>query len=320
MSQAHIASRDEALALGRRAIEEGRRAGDARATGMGHYLAAFALHLKGQGFREGVEHARQSVAHLEAAGETHYRGLAHWILSVHLVYLGRLAEALEATRQITVIAETLNEPRLWSFEAGVALVRATMGEWPEAVRHAEQALERASDTLSRALALSTLGLAHAQGGDADRAVGALQEAIDQIRGLDLVKVSESRFACFLADAYLLKGDAAQAGATAEAARRGCAESGYAWGVAWAERSLGLAARLRGDLEGADWHLRDALARFETLEAAFDAARTAFHLAEVARARGRVDEGAALLARARDAFITLGVPVWLARADALAAAG
>ena len=165
MSQAQMGNNEEAFALGRRAIEEGQRAGDLRTIGMAHYLLAFAAHLRGRSFHEGVEHARQSVAHLEEAGETHYRGLAYWVMAVHLVYLGKFAEALEATRQVAVIAEAFSEPRLWSFGAGVALVRATMGEWQEAAWHAEHALERATDTLSRVLALSTLGYAHAQGGD-----------------------------------------------------------------------------------------------------------------------------------------------------------
>jgi tetratricopeptide (TPR) repeat protein len=317
MSQAHLGSNDAAAALGRRAIEAGERAGDPRTIGLAHYLLAFTAHLSGRAFREGAAHARQAAVQLEAAGETHYRGLAYWVLSVHLVYLGRFAEALEATRQVAVIAEAFSEPRLWSFGAGVALVRATMGEWQEAVRHADQALERATDTLSRALALSTLGFAHAQGGDADRAIAALREAIDGIRPLGLVRVSESRFTCFLADAYLYKGDAEQARLTAAQALEGADESGYLWGAAFAERSLGLAAQLAGDGKAAEAHLRTALERFEALEAAFDVSRTAFHLARVTHAIGRRSEARALLDQARVQFAAQGVPIWEARAAALA---
>ncbi len=316
MCHTHVGDRAEAERLGWRAIEEGERSGDRVTVGLGHYLLAFRGHMCGQSYREAVGHAREAVACLEAGRETHYRGLAYWILAVQLYHLGSFGAALDAMRRVGAIAETFREPRLVSFGAVVGLIRASMGECEEAVRQCERALERATDSVARAISLSALGYSYSQGGDPDRAIAALQRALDEVRELRLVKVSEARFSGFLADAYLLKGDVEQGRETAEYALQVSGEIGHRWGLAWAERSLGRAAHLSGDAVKAGAHLRTALQRFDALDARFEVGRTLFHLAEVLHALGRPEDAAAALARARERFAELQVPIWEARATAL----
>jgi tetratricopeptide (TPR) repeat protein len=257
------------------------------------------------------------VTHLAEAGETHYRGLAHWVLAHHLLSLGRFAQALESVAQIAAIAERLREPRLYSFAAAGALVRATMGDWEEAVRQCEQTMERATDAVADVLILSSLGFAHSQGGDPDRAIDCLQRAIARMRSLDVLRISETRFGAFLADAYLARGDVARARQEAAAALALAKEMGYPWGGALAERALGRAAHAAGDAGTAVAHLDAARERFAALEGAFEAARTAFYLADALHALGRPEESAAAVGEARRAFGGLGVPVWERRAADLA---
>ena len=316
MSYAQLGDVDEAEHLGRRTVEEGGRARDTTTMGLGHHLLAFRAHLGGHRFREGAQHARQAVAHLEEAGETHYRGLAYWVLSHHLLYLGRFGPALEAVARVEAIAERLREPRLYSFGAVRGFILASRGEWEEAVRHSERALARAVDPVSAAVALSALGYAHAQGGDADRAVSALLEGRDNVRRLYQSRATDARFSAFLADAYLLKGDAARARAVALEAREFGREGGYEWGEVWAERALGRAAHALGDPAGGVIHLRAARERFAALEAAFEAARTAFHLAEALHAAGEAGAAAGAARQAQEGFAALAVPIWAARGAAL----
>jgi hypothetical protein len=196
------------------------------------------------------------------------------------------------------------------------LVLATRGEWEEAVRHSERALARAVDPVSAAVALSALGYAHVQGGDADRAVAALLEGRDNVRRLYQSRATDARFSAFLADAYLLKGDAARARAVALEAREFGHEGGYEWGEVWAERALGRAAHALGDPGGGAIHLRAAVERFGALEAAFEAARTAFHLAEALHAVGDAGAAAGAARQAEEGFAALAVPIWAARGAAL----
>jgi DNA-binding SARP family transcriptional activator/tetratricopeptide (TPR) repeat protein len=317
MSCAQLGDAEEAERLGRRTVEEGTRARDTTTIGLGHHLLAFRAHLGGHRFREGAEHARQAVAHLEEAGETHYRGLAYWVLSHHLLYLGRFGPALEAVGRVEAIAERLREPRLYSFGAVRGFILASRGEWEEAVRHGERAVARAVDPVSAAVALSALGYAHAQGGDAERAVSALREGRDNVRRLYLSRATEARFGAFLADAYLLKGDAAEARAVALEALEFGREGGYEWGEVWAERALGRAAHALGDPAAGVTHLRAARERFAALEAAFETARTAFHLAEALPAIGDAPAAATAARQARAGFAALDVPIWTARAAELA---
>jgi DNA-binding SARP family transcriptional activator/tetratricopeptide (TPR) repeat protein len=309
--------RREAEELGWRTIEEGERAGHAVTIGQGHYLLALRAHVCGHSFREAVDHARQAVAFLEGSGETHYRGMAHWVLAVHLLHLGRFGPALEALARVGAIAETLHEPRLVSFGAVVGLVRASLGEWQEAVRHCERALACSTDAVSRAIALSALGYSCIQGGDAPRAIAALEEGLVEARRLAL-RSTEARYAGYLSDAHLLAGHVDRAREAAEQAREVSQAIGHLWAEAWAERALGRAAHAAGDAPGAEKHLRTALSGFDAVDGRFEVGRTWWHLAEVLLALGRRVEAAAALGAARVRFAELHAPIWEARAAELAA--
>jgi tetratricopeptide (TPR) repeat protein len=305
-----------AVELARRAIQEGMRCQDRTTVGMSHFLLAWVASHLGRGFAEGAEHSRRATELLTSPEDAHYRGWSFYFLAQHLYCLGTFGPALEAAAQPEIIAEAFGAPQLRSIGSIGGMILAAMGECETAVRQCEPAIERATDALTRTVALGWLGFAHTQAGDADHAVAALQQAIDGYRAAGL-RGTEARVIGILGDAYLLKGDVDRA---RDAARRALAYSGEAedsWVRAWAERVLGRAAHAAGDLVAAERHLRSALEQFAALGARFEEARTAFHLAELLHALGRLEESRATLTAVREGFASLQVPIWGGRAAELA---
>jgi len=307
--------RDQAGELAQRALEEGSRGGDLATVGMARYLLSLRCYWVGRDFAEGAAHARQAIELLERVGEAHYRGWAYYVLACHLLHLGDFEGAMEAAAQPEIIAERLGEPRLRRMGCLQGLICATLGDWEAGVRHCERTLERGADSLLGGATLCFLGFAYSQGGDSTRAVAALEEGVQAIRDLG-IRWTEARFLSFLADAYLFKGDVELARESATRAHALAVETDYAWGVAWAERSLGRALLAAGDLDPAEPHLRAARARFEAVGGRFEVARTSFHLAELLHRAGRAEECRDALAAAREDFRALGAPRWEARAAAL----
>jgi class 3 adenylate cyclase len=82
----------------------------------------------------------------------------------------------------------------------------------------------------------------------------------------------------------------------------------------ARTALGAVALAEGDAEGATKHLREAVARWNELDAPYDAARARMTLARAYSATGADDEARMELRTARDAFERLGATLDLRRVD------
>jgi class 3 adenylate cyclase len=82
----------------------------------------------------------------------------------------------------------------------------------------------------------------------------------------------------------------------------------------ARTALGAVALAEGDAEGATKHLREAVARWNELDAPYDAARARMTLARAYAATGADDEARMELRTARDAFERLGATLDLRRVD------
>ena len=312
----HLRETDRAKDLARRALEAGTRCGDRETMGRAHYVQSLRLHWLGHGFEEGVAHARRAIVLLEQAADAHYHGWAYYTLAHHLYYLGAFGPALDAAAQPEAIADRFHEPRLASLGCLMGLICATRGDGEVGVRHCQHAVARSNDPVVAAASRACLGHAYALGGDAPHAIVELTAAVEGLHAAGAAS-GEARFLGCLADAYLLDGAVALAHDTATRALALSVALGHPWSRAWAERSLGRAALVRGDRGGAGQHFRSALEQFDALKGQFEAARTRIDLAELLHAGGRVADARHALEVARAEFTALEVPIWEARAVDLA---
>jgi len=315
MTFANVGRHEEALAAATRSLEAGRRACDDGAVGRAHYVLAITGFSTGR-FADGADDGRRAVALLEPSGELLWAGQANWILGLNLAMLGEFAGALAALARVDVLAEALGDRVLEGFAAySTALVQLTRGDVDAAQAAAERGIARAPDPSNRATAQAMLGYALLERGDVEQAVALLETALGQLTRFE---IRQSITTLFLADALLRSGADARA---REVAARGIATAeriGFLWGVAWGERLLGRLLLAAGDAAAAERSIEQATHRFREAGCRFEVAVTGLDQAAVAYARGREAEAVAWLAEARTALSTFDVPVWLERADRLAA--
>ena len=124
------------------------------------------------------------------------------------------------------------------------------------------------------------------------------------------------FSAYLAEARLLAGRPAEALELAREALAATEAVQFHYGSGMAQRTLGRIARATGDREAAATWLRKALETFRALEAPFEIARTRLDLTLLAGAGS--DEAAGELGEARRLFAALKLPVYVERAERLAA--
>jgi DNA-binding SARP family transcriptional activator len=261
------------------ALEAARRAGDGPTAGRALYLRALASYYLGRP-AEGVEDARRAIELLAPPAEPHWLGLAHWIAALLHTMLGRFAEALTHVAAVTEIGAATADPRLQSFAAWVrAIALSGRGEHAAALQEGQRALEVASDPFSRAVASAWLGWAHLEAGAAGAAVPLLERAVGDLGRLG-VRHTAGRSAATLGEALLLAGRPDVARDRALEGLAVCREMNYACGTAIAERVLGRIALANGALADARGYLEGALARFTSVGADYEAARTRRLLAEL----------------------------------------
>jgi DNA-binding SARP family transcriptional activator len=305
-----------------RALREATRCGDGLTTGQAH------LGLAREGFwtgrlRESVEHGRQAVALLAPAAEAWWLGEAAWVLGTAHAFRGEFAAARRQEARARAVGRRIGDARL-QHRSEWGLIQAMAGEADAAIAACERSLAACHHPLDAAIASAHLGYAHLQRGEAAPAVRLLERARAELERFGM-RSSLGRVLAWLGQAYLAAGRRADARAAAERGLDLTRGVGYRYGEGEAERTVGLVAAAEGDARAAAGHLERALAVFEAIEAPFEAARTRLALAEAASAAaagpGPAGAGAARdhLARARARFRELGVPRYVERADALAAA-
>jgi DNA-binding SARP family transcriptional activator len=314
----------------RRAEAEAHRSGDRVTLGMARYVLAVEAFTTGHG-TEGLTHARESVALLEAAGHHPWIPQAWWILGFTQYQLGEIDEAIQSQSRLASVAETLGDDgwqatALWS----TALCHLARGDVEAAEDTARRSLARAPDASNRATAEALLALAAAEVGDVARATPLLEESA---RRLEAFRLRQAVVTVALAGAYREMGRLAEARAAAGSALELGRQASFAWARAAAERELGRIALADRDRDGSRRHLDAARELFAAIPARIELARTHLDLAQLedgndaaARASARrADLEAALrlfhaaraprlVDRARQLAAALGVPLAPSSAD------
>src|SRR5262249_2106396 len=185
-------------------IAEATRCGDTVTLGKAHYVLAQEAPLSGRA-AEGIQHAVESLACLERAGRAWWIGQAHWVVGLNHAQLGELDAALEAETRARVIGETVGDRQLQaSALSATGIVHVALGATQAAIEACERGLAVAPDPLTRAVVSGWLGFALTEHRDTERAIPALENAVQQ-HGVFRFPQFQGWFTAFLADAYCLDG-------------------------------------------------------------------------------------------------------------------
>jgi DNA-binding NtrC family response regulator/tetratricopeptide (TPR) repeat protein len=297
-------------------LAEALRCEDDATRGRIHYVLAQHAAMSGHP-RDGLQHGRQAVALLERAAESWYIGPAYWALGLNHAVLGEFEAALSAEAQAAALGRAVGDPQVVASAAWASgLVHVCRGDWEPAIRSCEEALALSPDPLNTAMALGWLGLAWLEQGELGQATPRLEEAL-RLHGQFGFRQAQAWFSAFLADAHRRARKLETALELASQGLELARATGMPQGIGWAERALGHIAQARGALGDAHEHHLEALHAFESVEAAFEIARTRFDLAALAHARGQADARAVQLTEAHRQFRTLDLPRWVERAEACA---
>ena len=318
LSRAYILSRhDVAGEHARRAIAEAERCGDTATMGRAYGVLAMGGALSGQAAR-GIEHGRRAVTLLEKTDSQSSLCYAYWALGLCYSQTGAFEEAIEAESQALQIAVKIGDLPLEGSAAWVlGIIHAAMGDFEDGVAHCERAVQKARDTLNRAIATGFLGYAYLQQGDLPRAIDALEKSIPSLHQFGL-RAFEAWFTALLAEAHGLAGHFDRAEPLSAQALQIAAESNFGLALGCAHQAASRVALARGDHDAATKQSTDALAVFTRVHARSEAARTHLDLATISRARGDVAAVRRHLTEAHALFDALEVPKYRERVDRLAA--
>jgi class 3 adenylate cyclase/tetratricopeptide (TPR) repeat protein len=301
----HLGDHDGASRAIARALSHAEPIADLPTIGRAHYVLAREAFWRSR-LTAGVEHGRRAVSALRGTDDWWWLAHAHCQGAGNLCNLGRFDESLTEVSAARELGERHGDSRILSYAGWVSgWVKATRGEWEAGLADCTESVETSPDRLNSAFGMGCLGFAHREGGDLGPAITHLERAIEL-----LTEAGYSRmvawFSGWLAEAYLLAGDDSRGRTTAEGALLLSRELTYPWGVAVAERVLGRVALAQGDADGTERHLQEALRRFASMGARFDACCVMLSIAHAARLRGDEPRAAELLRGCRRVFAELGV--------------
>jgi tetratricopeptide (TPR) repeat protein len=163
-------------------------------------------------------------------------------------------------------------------------IYAMRGEADRAIAACVRSLDGSPNPLNTALALGFLGYAETAKGDADAAIGHLEDAVTRMSQFRL-RQNHGWFMTFLGEAYLLKGDRDRAQTLARRGLQLARDARFLFGVGYGERALGRIAAARGAWAEAQQQLEAACRTFESIGARFELARTHLDLAAIAGGAG-----------------------------------
>jgi tetratricopeptide (TPR) repeat protein len=224
--------------------------------------------------------------HLKSAGERWWLGQSLCWQGINRYFMGQLDAALECAAGGFAIGEELADHRLQSYAAwNRAWFSATRGAGQEAIDWGHRSIELSPDPLNNAFSLGWTGYAYLEHGDAEHAIALLEQSIELLSGMRYSRLV-GWFQGWLAEAYLLAGEAVRAQDEGTKGLEVSLQTGFTWAVGLAQRALGRIALAGGDRPQANRWLGDALATFERVRSSFDAARTRVALAQLAEAEHR----------------------------------
>jgi DNA-binding NtrC family response regulator/tetratricopeptide (TPR) repeat protein len=291
---------------GNLALAEATRASDEATMGKACYALAYECFWSGRP-REGVAHARDAIAHLERADDPWWFGDAHWVLGINHLLAGDFEPALAAERRTVEAGDAIGDPRLQSIGTStIGAAYVLMGEWEAGIKACRRGLELSRDPVNSATTTGFLAGALLEKGDVEEAIPMLEQAAT-LCGRVGVRQTEAWFTAQLGEALSRSGQHERARELATRALERLTVLRYAYGKAWAERTLGRIALTRDDpVEARPW-LERALASFTAIDAAHEVGRTHLDLAKLARAEKRSEQAAEHLRAALARFEELRVP-------------
>jgi DNA-binding SARP family transcriptional activator len=274
----------QAKIAGETALGEGERAAIPAAIGKALHVLSLIAFESGRP-RDGIAHAKRAILLLEPTNEGAWLGLVYHDLALNSVVAGELAGALDAAGQEKAIGHSIGWPRLEALAGSViAWALALRGDHELAVEAAQRGLELSRDPMMLNLVLGSMGMAHVEQGDGQKAAGILSEVVIQLRKSP-VRSGEARCLAFLSEAQLLAGDHDLAQQTASRALDVGQSDGFIFSTGLALRALGRIALARRSFGEAELRLSRALATFTECGAAFETARTRADLSELFAHKG-----------------------------------
>jgi tetratricopeptide (TPR) repeat protein len=316
-AHAFLGHRAEAGESLRRGLEEATRSGDRALMGRVHRALNVECTFSGRPLDEAISHAREAVALLEGTEDRFWLSQALFSLGYSCHYAGEFDAVLEAMARLDALGQTMGSRRARANAAMLTgFTRATRGDWAAGVEALERAREFSPDAFETAYILACLGKAHAESGDAVRAIPLLEEAVqlaDQVRS----RQYRQWFRALLGEACLQNGRLDRARELASQALDGSTTLDFALGIGWSHQVLGRVALAKGALGEAERHLTEALRTFDAIRARFEAGRSHLFLAGLAGARGDREAATAHLRAAHALFTVLRCPRLVERVEALA---
>jgi class 3 adenylate cyclase/DNA-binding winged helix-turn-helix (wHTH) protein/tetratricopeptide (TPR) repeat protein len=301
----------QAACSAQHAVEQANQCHDEATVAQAYHVLAMERYWAGQP-QQGVEYSRQVVTLCERTGEDYRLGMAHFVLGLNCLMLGRFDQALEAALRAGAIGEAIADARLQTFAAWTAgWIHATRGAWKEAIAACHRALKCSSDPLNTAFATGWLGYSYLEQGDPTAAMPLLEQAVQRLRQYRYRRL-EGLYTTFLGAAHLLDG---RCDTARDLVLRGlslASEETYHIGIGWAQRTLGHIAQAAGVLAEAESHLREALTTFTAVQAHFEIGRTHLDLAELAHDQGNRQAVTVHLTAAYHLFTVLRVPAYVER--------
>jgi tetratricopeptide (TPR) repeat protein len=230
--------------------------------------------------------------------------MAHVFLAMNQNMLSEFRLSREASERAEALGRELGDRRLTCLAMGMRAVGiGTTQGWHHAIPVSEQALALAPDPFEAAICAGVLGHTLLRGGRVDDAIARLEPAIEAADRYRSVQV-RSWVRAWLGEAYVAAGRVEDARLRAREALELARSARHPWGMALAERVLGLAARA-------------AFAAFEAIGNRAMQAQHFLELAEIDVESGDRVNATAHLARAHELAVEIDAP---ALADRVRARG
>ncbi len=315
MTATYLGEQGQVVPHAQRALAAAQQCGDVATMGMSYYLLAFACYSTGR-FRQGVDY----VAYLQDTDQSHWLGLAYWMIGTNASVLGDFTMALEALTQARTIGEAMEDLRLPCFADAIAgWIYTLKGERDRGVTLCQRHLDHVPDPFTQAATFAFLGAIYLEQGESARAIPFLEQA-NQLFQQFAYRSGQGRFLSILGEAFFIEEQFDRAEHLALQGLEISREAQHPYGVGFAQRLLGRLAQVRGAFGEAHQHLSEALQIFTSSEARFEAGKTLLAPAELAHAQGHGELFQRNLEEAHRLFTGLQLPQDISRTENLARTG